>query len=254
MDDEREQKLARQFEQLLDSQRFEPQALDRALLQKHLDLLARFESISAGAISVFDLDRREHVYFSPRFGTDFGWDLERLEKEGIAYSNTLIHPGDRLLLMESGIYFTKLAFSIAPERRRRYKLYTDYRMKRPNGGFVRVTEQQSALESDRHGNLWLALSVLDRSPYNDVQTPARCRMVDATTGELFLFPPPEAGQKDLLSLREREILQLISKGLVSREIADLLYISVNTVNTHRQRIISKLEVSSTFFFGLIARS
>jgi len=33
--------------------------------------------------------------------------------------------------------------------------------------------------------------------------------------------------------------------LISKQIADKLFISVNTVNTHRQRIIEKLNVSNT---------
>jgi DNA-binding CsgD family transcriptional regulator len=48
----------------------------------------------------------------------------------------------------------------------------------------------------------------------------------------------------LLTAREKEILQLISKGLISKEIADKLYISVNTVNTHRQRILEKLQADN----------
>jgi len=114
-----------------------------------------------------------------------------------------------------------------------------------DGTYVRVVEQQSVLELDRRGNIWLALSLLDLSPYSDLETPFRCRMINIKTGERYLFPPQAEGNLDLLTMREKEILHLISKGLVSREIADLLFISVNTVNTHRQNIIEKLEVSNT---------
>ena len=48
-----------------------------------------------------------------------------------------------------------------------------------------------------------------------------------------------------LSLREREILQLISQGFTSRQIADKLEISKLTVDTHRKNIQQKLEVDST---------
>jgi DNA-binding CsgD family transcriptional regulator len=108
-----------------------------------------------------------------------------------------------------------------------------------------VLEQQSVLELDPRGNIWLAFSILDLSPFSDTQTPFRCRLTNAIKGELFLFPPTEEEDKNILSAREKEILHMISKGLVSRQIADVLYISVNTVNTHRQRIIEKLDVSNT---------
>jgi len=47
---------------------------------------------------------------------------------------------------------------------------------------------------------------------------------------------------DLLSTREKEILQLLASGKNNREIADLLFISVATVETHRNNIFQKLHL------------
>ncbi|MDR1102195.1 MAG: LuxR C-terminal-related transcriptional regulator [Tannerella sp.] len=47
-----------------------------------------------------------------------------------------------------------------------------------------------------------------------------------------------------LSAREREVLQLIVAGLMNKEIADKLYISLNTVLTHRKNITSKLGIKT----------
>jgi two-component system response regulator NreC len=49
---------------------------------------------------------------------------------------------------------------------------------------------------------------------------------------------------DLLSFREREILQCLTSGKSNREIADLLYLSVSTVETHRNNILQKLRLHS----------
>ncbi|MGB0933153.1 MAG: response regulator [Lishizhenia sp.] len=46
-----------------------------------------------------------------------------------------------------------------------------------------------------------------------------------------------------LSQRELEILDLVVNGKTSQEIADLLFISIHTVNTHRKNINRKLNVS-----------
>jgi RNA polymerase sigma factor (sigma-70 family) len=47
---------------------------------------------------------------------------------------------------------------------------------------------------------------------------------------------------ELLSPREREILQLVAEGNSSKEIANLLNLSVYTVETHRARVMQKLSL------------
>jgi two-component system response regulator NreC len=47
---------------------------------------------------------------------------------------------------------------------------------------------------------------------------------------------------DLLSIREKEILQVLASGNTNREIADLLHISLSTVETHRNNIFQKLHL------------
>lgn len=47
-----------------------------------------------------------------------------------------------------------------------------------------------------------------------------------------------------LSARELEVLQLMSKGLINKEIADKLHISINTVLTHRKNISLKLGIKT----------
>lgn len=50
--------------------------------------------------------------------------------------------------------------------------------------------------------------------------------------------------KTALSIREKEILAYIAKGLSNKLIADKLYLSTHTVTTHRRNIASKLQIHS----------
>jgi DNA-binding NarL/FixJ family response regulator len=50
---------------------------------------------------------------------------------------------------------------------------------------------------------------------------------------------------DALTVRQREILKLIAEGKSNKEIGDLLYISVRTVERHRANMMSKLNVRKT---------
>lgn len=78
-------------------------------------------------------------------------------------------------------------------------------------------------------------------------------------GEVTIFEEPEEIYKlitklqklpddkdenttETLSTREREILIYVVKGLSNKEIADKLYLSVNTIITHRRNINRKLDI------------
>ena len=49
-------------------------------------------------------------------------------------------------------------------------------------------------------------------------------------------------QKDDLSTREREVLQLIAEGNSSKEIGEILFLSSKTVDVHRNNIMQKLDI------------
>ncbi len=243
--------LLKVYFKLVDSQKFNEKSLDNNILDKHIHLLEIINVVQDSAISIFDLYRKKHVFISSKFETMLGWNIHEAHEQGNDYMDERMHPEDAIRLIRAGMFFLKFAFSFPREERetlKGYKLINDYRTKNKEGKYVRVIEQQKALELDRFGNVWLALSVLDVSPDKDIGTPARSRLINTNTGELFLFPPEEFNKKKLpkLSGREQEILSLIAKGMVSKQIADKLFISVHTVNTHRQRIIEKLNVSNTF--------
>ena len=46
-----------------------------------------------------------------------------------------------------------------------------------------------------------------------------------------------------ISKREYEVLELIAGGMSNQEIADKLFVSLNTIKTHSSRLFEKLEVS-----------
>lgn len=51
-------------------------------------------------------------------------------------------------------------------------------------------------------------------------------------------------ETEQLSQREKEIVICVVKGMTNKEIADRLFLSIHTVNTHRRNIARKLEIHS----------
>jgi RNA polymerase sigma factor (sigma-70 family) len=89
-----------------------------------------------------------------------------------------------------------------------------------------VSEIIAAIEAAQHGEVYISTQVptvaaklLERK--SDVTSPLQ-----------------------LLSPRQREILQLIAEGHSNKDIAGVLNISPGTVETHRARIMEKLDIHS----------
>jgi len=73
--------------------------------------------------------------------------------------------------------------------------------------------------------------------------------ISRTVIDEYIRKVDKPGERDetyeKLTNREREVLQLIAEGYKTTEIADKLYISKKTVETHRANIMKKLEIRST---------
>lgn len=59
---------------------------------------------------------------------------------------------------------------------------------------------------------------------------------------LFNYISGAPGDVDPLTIRERQVLQLIAEGNSSKQIASTLHLSIKTVETHRTRLMDKLGV------------
>ncbi len=234
-------KLQLQYNELLNSQKFTEADLDYNILEQHIPYLKKIDELSNSAIMIFDFYKRQHVFISNNISQILNIDLEKAKGE-TSYMDSRIHPDDYPQLMEAGFYFLCYGFSLPPEYRKDSKLVNEYRILNGNGKYIRIIEQHMCLESDMHGNVWLAMGIMDISPDQNDDAPFRSRLIDIKKGAVYMFPPPN--KEAMLTAREKEILQLISKGLISKQIADKLFISVNTVNTHRQRILEKLQADN----------
>ena len=70
------------------------------------------------------------------------------------------------------------------------------------------------------------------------------RYLHPSLGAALARPPASRGAIDELSPREREVLRLLALGHTNQEIAQELYVSVRTVESHRAHIMSKLRANT----------
>jgi DNA-binding NarL/FixJ family response regulator len=67
-------------------------------------------------------------------------------------------------------------------------------------------------------------------------------VVEGFLGRASTPPGESSEQPELLTSRQREILQLVAEGRSTKEIASLLDLSVKTVETHRAQIMERLDI------------
>lgn len=100
------------------------------------------------------------------------------------------------------------------------------------------------LKSAGKDELFMAIQLVHNgTPY--ISSDASMRMLDKVLNpiskEVAILPPGS----QVLSKRELEVLALIADGYTNAEIADMLFTSKRTIETHRQNILEKTKAKNT---------
>jgi len=234
--------------QLLNQQKFTSDEVDYSIFEEKKSVLQNLATFGNSGVSVFDLYKREHIFYSPNFGILLGYDLAQIESQGQIFLDEKIHPDDFIALLQNGISLFKLFFQFSEDEKLNFKLINEFRILNASNQYIRIIEQHQALALSKSGKIWLNFSIIDISPNQDISQGLKAQLLNFRTGKTLPFNqegflPKNPGTA--LSGRERQILQMIKEGFLSKEISDELNISLHTVNTHRQRILEKLGANNS---------
>jgi DNA-binding CsgD family transcriptional regulator len=166
----------------------------------------------------------------------------------IPFMNSRIHPDDRTWFLSIGKSIVNFFSKLPIDKIMKYKVRYDIRLKKKNGEYARILYQGILLEHDEQGKFLTTLNVhTDISYLKHEGRPALSfigmegepSFSDVASHNLFYEC------KDELTERERQILRLIVEGKLSKEIADILRISKQTVDTHRKNMLRKNHLNNT---------
>lgn len=176
-----------------------------------------------------------------RLGAKMGLGTENEEVESIWEKKILdcIHPDDVAGKIAWELQFLTFVQHVPAEERKDYYVQHYLRMKDDQGCYHALRHRIFYLDYDTEGNVLLALCLY--TVHNEQRAGAGiyCSLNDTRVKDANVCA------QGLLSERECEILSLISRGWPSKQIAEALCISVNTVNNHRQNIMRKLLCQNT---------
>ncbi|MBK1896280.1 response regulator transcription factor [Chryseobacterium paridis] len=154
-----------------------------------------------------------------------------------------IHPDDKLKKYIHELRFFKLMDSLQPRDRTNYTVLSRIRVKDKNDEYRFVKHRMFYVYSPYNGKLRFALCLYSIAIDQSVLLSSDFLIVNSVNGEVVV--EDKLNYKNILSQRELEILKFVGEGFTSKEIANFLFISVNTVSRHRQNILEKLKVKNS---------
>lgn len=218
-------------------------------LEKHklyLDLLSRVNNSCIFLIKHPEGSQNsEFVYLSPNFTTFYGYEPQEINYQNLDpdFLNKQIYPTDYISFK---IFQERLKNYLLQQPKitlQNYKHIYEFRAIRKGGSIVRVISQHQIIEVDEEGFPKYVLGIIDISPDQSPSESVKFRLINTSTGEIVNIPALDSETN--LSKREKEILRLMDEGLLSKEISNKLFISVHTVNGHRQNILQKMDADNT---------
>jgi DNA-binding CsgD family transcriptional regulator len=199
--------------------------------------------------SILDLRRQQFDFISSTVKEILGYDSCHFMKKGLAFYNEVMHPEDLHKTWKLIKNIWDFILTKSPADQGQFKFNFDFRIIKPDGKEVRVLAQHSVLQSDSHGTITHVLGVYsDISHLKKSDHQVATTVSTATKNNRSFFTQDEcASYKPMTSLskRELEIVKLLAEGYSSKLIADRLFISFHTVNTHRQNIMEKTSARNT---------
>lgn len=228
--------------------------------QPYVLMLDRYRNVAAdyaameNAIAVLS-DLRANVSYVYYGGFSRTLGLERSGGERVVSSIWeddvfgTIHPDDLSRKYLQELSFFRFVKGQPKRNRPDYCLMSRLRMKSVDHGYVPVLHRIFYISVPANGTMWLAMCLYTPMFF---EMPGNCLIVNSANGRTTELD--EHNRTGIITPREKQTLQLIERGLASKEIATMLSISINTVNRHRQEILRKLRVKNSIEACRMAKS
>lgn len=197
------------------------------------------------AVYLFSYKEGKYLYMNDYFEELTGVKKEILMEGGIQAFSKLIHPEDYIAGLDISAQAVEAIAGLTDKEKEDVHFRMFFRIRGKNKNYSWILQQNRIVKWGESAPLadvgYLISLEQDYAPLGVTG------MLKTGNREWNFAPrePKVSGRAiDRLSGRELEVLRLIGKGYSIAKIADLLFISPNTVRFHRKNILQKLEVST----------
>ena len=221
-------------------------------LSHHINKIMELDSYLPYSSTFFCLTNTQDLTFkfiSKNMTSCLGLDREILKKDGMKSFWKRIHPEDVELWLKALNSLMTFTLEEIPEDKRLRMSYTwNFRLKNADDNYVNVIQNTTPLEFDADMKPIIGLAhytVIDAKIQMPITATAKLLNNNNEYETKYFNNFSQKLLTNGISNRERDIIRLLVINKSSKEIADSLNISPNTVDTHRRNILKKLNISST---------
>jgi DNA-binding CsgD family transcriptional regulator len=166
----------------------------------------------------------------------------------IQFMNGKIHPDDRSWFLAFGNSIADFFSKLTLDKLLKYKIRFDIRFRKKNGDYARILYQGVMLEHDKNGKFLRSLSTHTDITYLKQEGKPVLSFIGIDGEPSYRDVAPDnlfIESREELTRREKQVLQLLIEGKLSKEISSILKISKQTVDTHRKNMLHKKDLRNT---------
>jgi len=175
-----------------------------------------------------------------------GYNIQKLHINNVADK---IHPEDKKTYIKLSKAYTKflasLSFSIELEPYS-IPLEINCRIMKKDGSYAQILRRITPMKVNKQNKVEVFLITCSDISFLENSSQIKWKISDEYKSSFEKFIQLDIENKEVkFSNRELDVLKLLAKGYTSNQIAEELFVSINTINTHRKSLLKKANVNKT---------
>lgn len=224
-----------------------------SFLEKRTQLFRRADECEINGPSLYlilNVSDFRYAFVGKAFESLLGFSRDKIVDGGIQFIMSLMHPTEKNVLINM-VWFDLLEYAntLSP----RFDLKTlhfqlSYRLRHAAGHYLQIQETQMPVMICNDSHVVLGSSRIESVCCPSV-LPVCGRILSLSKAgsyeEIFFKDYSIQQYAEVLTKRELDVAKCLAKGMSSKEIGQILFLSSHTIDTYRRRILKKLNLVST---------
>lgn len=213
--------------------------------KSYLEVVKAFSRLTYQSVYVIDYVNHSFEYVSDNPLFLAGLTPEEVIAMGYEFYQKYVPEEDFKMLIHINNAGFDFYEKIPIEERKEYVISYDFHLKSAGKKTILINHKLTPVFLTETGKIWKAVCMVSLSNHPTSGNVCIGKQNSDVIWDLdFTTNTWIKRQKTMLNDREMEILSLYSQGLTIHEIAEALFVSIDTVKFHRRKLFDKLNVSS----------